>query len=293
MILILGAGGQVSSALKDLLGDAAIVWGREQIDFENLSTFREKILKLKPTVVINAAAYTKVDKAEVEEALAFKVNAESPFAIAQACYQIGAVFLTYSTDYVYSGEGTSAWKESDPVAPKNAYGRSKAAGESLIFEWAPQDFKYLIIRTSWVFSFIGQNFVRTMLRLGGECEVLKVVADQIGAPTYAPHLAEITLELLTKLKSGLTKSGIYNASNSGETSWFGFAQEIFLEAAKLQMPLKVKKVDEIASSSYPTPAKRPQNSRLCQDKLVSVLGHQSPHWKVGLQQCLWQIKSSK
>ncbi len=289
MILVVGAGGQVGSALAEILGERGLVLGRDQMNLENPSSLREVILKFRPEAVINAAAYTKVDQAESEEALAYTINALAPFEMAKACYEIGAAFVTYSTDYVYSGDGVRAWRESDALAPQNAYGRTKAAGERLILDWAPADFRFLILRTSWVYSFIGKNFVLTMLKLGAEREELKVVADQIGAPTYAPHLAAMSLELL----SSAAASGVYNICGGGECSWFDFAEEIFDQAKKKNMPLKLKKLTPIASSEYPTPAKRPLNSRMSQEKISLAVGHQSAHWKVGLEQCLWQIQSSK
>ena len=292
-ILVIGATGQVGLALKEILGDRALLWGREQLNFADPAQLREKILALKPEVVINAAAYTKVDQAESEETLAYEINALAPFALAQACYEVGASFVTYSTDYVYSGEGTQAWCETDQIAPQNAYGRTKAQGERLILDWAPADFRFLILRTSWVYSFIGKNFLLTMLKLGSEREDLKVVADQVGAPTYAPHLAKISLELLEKLKSSTELSGVYNVCGTGETSWFGFAEEIFLQARQMNFNMKLKNLTPQASSQYPTPAKRPLNSRMNQDKLRSVLGHQSPEWEIGLAQCLLQVKAMK
>ncbi len=288
--LITGGNGQVGQALKQILGDQAVVLSRDQFNLEDPVSLRLKILKLRPEIVINAAAYTKVDQAEIEEESAFRINAEAPLAIAKACYEIGASFLTYSTDYVYSGEGVTPWRESDPIAPQNAYGRTKAAGERLILDWAPSDFKFLILRTSWVYSFVGKNFVLTMLKLGAEREELKVVSDQVGAPTYAPELAAMSLEMSEKLKSSLIDSGVYNICSSGETSWYGFAQEIFKQARDLQMPVLVKRLLPLESSHYPTPAKRPLNSRMSLEKFGLALGQSMPQWKVGLQQCLWQIK---
>jgi dTDP-4-dehydrorhamnose reductase len=290
--LVTGANGQVGQALQQILGEQALVLGRDQLNLENPDSLRLQILKLRPEVVINAAAYTKVDQAESEEALAFRINAEAPLAMAKACYEIGASFLTYSTDYVYSGEGLTPWRENDPIAPQNAYGRTKAAGERLILDWAPADFKFLILRTSWVYSFVGKNFVLTMLKLGAEREELNVVSDQVGAPTYAPELAATSLEMIKKLTSSSIQSGVYNACSSGETSWHGFAQEIFKQAGDLKMPVQVKRLLPLESSQYPTLAKRPLNSRMSLEKLGLALGQSTPHWKVGLKQCLWQIKSS-
>ncbi len=292
-ILVLGAGGQVGEALKLELGSRAILVGPDILDLSKPLELRSRILSMKPEVVINAAAYTQVDQAEKEEELVSLINAHAPLEIAKACYELGASFLTYSTDYVYSGGGLKPWVEEDPVAPLNAYGRSKALGEKLLVEWAPRDFRYLILRTSWVYSYLGRNFVLTMLKLGAERAELKVVNDQIGAPTYAPDLAAASIALIEKLHDKSALSGIYNCANGGETSWFEFAQEIFSCAQRHGLALKIQKVLGIQSSEYPTPARRPLNSRLNQTKIFEKCGLKLPHWKLGLEQCIGQIVNSK
>lgn len=285
-VLVIGAGGQVGEALKEILGSSAILVGPELLDLAKPQEAGRRILEMKPEIVINAAAYTQVDQAEKEEALAFTINAEAPFEMAKACYELGASFVTYSTDYVYSGTGVEPWSESSLVNPKNAYGRTKAIGEKLLLDWASADFQLLILRTSWVYSFIGKNFVLTMLKLGAEREELKVVNDQVGAPTYAPHLAQATLDILGRSES---LSGVYNCAASGETSWFQFAEEIFAGARELGVDFKLKKLIGISSAEYPTPAARPLNSRLNQTKLLEKFGLRLPHYKLGLDQCLRQI----
>jgi len=284
-VLVIGSSGQVGRALKEVLGPSAILAGRELFDLSKPRELGARILEIQPDIVINAAAYTQVDLAEKEESLAHTINAEAPLEMAKACHKLKSIFVTYSTDYVYSGTGSRAWVETDSVAPQNAYGRTKAAGEKLLMEWAPSDLSFLILRTSWVYSFAGKNFFLTMLKLGAEREELKIVEDQIGAPTYAPHLAQGTSELLLKLRDpGF--SGIYNICGAGETSWFHFAEEIFARARLRGMDLRMKKLIGIPSSEFPTPASRPLNSRLNQTKLFDKFAVALPHWTLGLDECL-------
>ena len=293
-ILIIGAGGQVGQALKEILGSRAILVGRNILDLSRPSELGARILEMKPDAVINAAAYTQVDQAEKEEEQAGVVNAQAPLEIAKACHKLGVCFLTYSTDYVYSGNGVQAWRESDAISPQNAYGRSKALGEKLLSEWAPSDFRWLILRTSWVYSFNGRNFVSTMLKLGSEREELKIVNDQVGAPTYALHLASASLAMLEKLEagaglSGAGLSGIYNCASGGETSWFQFAEEIFSGARGLGREFELQRLLGISTAEYPTPARRPLNSRLDQSKLFEKFDLELPHYRLGLDSCLRQI----
>ncbi len=291
--LIIGAGGQVGQALKEILGTQAILVGRNLFDLSKPSELGPRIEAMKPDVVINAAAYTNVHLAEKEVELAMAVNAQAPIEIAKACYKLGASFVTYSTDYVYSGNELTPWKESDPIDPQNAYGRTKAAGEKLLTEWAPKDFKFLNLRTSWVYSFNGKNFVLTMLRLAAEREELKVVSDQVGAPTYAPHLALATLAMIEKLDLNPQLSGTYNCAAGGETSWFQFAEEIFKQARAQGFDLKVKTVHPISTAEFPTPAKRPRNSRLNQDRMHERFDVALPDWQMGLQECFRNIVQNK
>jgi len=297
-IFITGLGGQLGLAFKDLLGEHAVLLGRGQLNLESPKEVRDKILELQPDILINAAAYTKVDQAEREEELAYKINAESPFEMAKACHEVGASFVSYSTDYVYSGTGDTAWKETDPVSPQNAYGRGKAHGERLILDWAPPSFRFLIFRTSWVYSHIGKNFVLTMLKLGAERDELKIVCDQIGSPTYAPDLAKYSFEAIKTLhaaSAGASQNlrGVYNCCAQGETSWFDFAKAIFLKAEQDNFGLRIRHVLPIKSAEYPTPAIRPLNSKMCQEKLELSFGIRLPHWKVALDQCFWQIERLK
>lgn len=291
--LIIGSGGQVGQALKVVLGSQAILVGRNILDLSKPLELAPRILEMKPDVVINAAAYTQVDKAESEEALAHVVNAEAPLEIAKACHKLGASYVTYSTDYVYSGLDLEPWKEIDPIDPQNAYGRTKAAGEKLLIDWAPKDFKFLNLRTSWVYSFAGKNFVLTMLKLAAEREELKVVSDQVGAPTYAPHLALATVAMIEKLELDSKISGIYNCAGGGETSWFQFAEEIFKLARAQGFDLKVKNIHPIATVDFVTPASRPRNSRLNQSRLRERFDIALPDWQMGLQECFRNIIQEK
>jgi dTDP-4-dehydrorhamnose reductase len=197
----------------------------------------------------------------------------------------------YSTDYVFPGTGTRAWSEDDETAPLNVYGESKLAGEQGI---AAAGGRYMVFRTSWVYDAVGKNFLRTMLRLGADRETLRVVADQHGAPTYAPQLAQGTLEALNCAESEEQfPSGIYHLCNGGETTWHDFAQSIFDAARSRGWNLKVQNVEAVASSAYPTPARRPMNSRLNNSKAQRVLGVQLPHWQDGLNACLDQLQNDE
>ncbi len=290
-VLILGSTGQVGSALLRVyqqLRHPTVALDLEQIDLAKPDQIDLKLNSYfsneKPSAVINAAAYTQVDQAEKEEELAHRINAEAPQAIARWCLENQIPWVHYSTDYVFSGEGVTPWKEDDSVGPLSAYGRTKLAGERLALGVGGDG---LIFRTCWVYDATGKNFLRTMLRLGSERESLRVVSDQIGAPTFARHLAEATVAALknAQLLPEFPR-GIYHLCNGGETHWCEFAQGIFKAAEQDGLPLRVKEVVGIASSEYPTPAKRPLNSRLNTSKAKQVLGVSLPHWKVGLEECV-------
>ena len=287
MICVLGSTGQVATALKETGRSGLTFLGRDQADFTKPDQVVACLEKLAPKFVVNAAAYTAVDLAEKERDLAFQVNAHSVGRIARYCAEHRVPLVHYSTDYVYDGTGTSPWKESDPIRPQNAYGESKAEGEKAVREsGAP----HLILRTSWVYHSTGKNFVQTMLRLGAERETLSVVGDQVGSPTSARAIAEATLKLID---SGKSEWGTYNLAGSGFTSWHGFALKIFELAREMGFPLKVGEVKDIPSSAYPTPAKRPLNSRLNQEKLLSAFGVQLPPWERSLRDCLAAIHEGK
>lgn len=284
LISIFGANGQIGSALVKLLGDKAIAITRAECDLSSLESIKSVLNKHNPSAIINAAAYTAVDKAESEPEIAQQINAKAPGAMAGFAAGKNIPFIHYSTDYVFDGSSKAPWKEGDKTNPLSTYGHTKLKGE---LEVASHGGRYLIFRTSWVYDAHGKNFFNTMLRLGAEREELKIVADQVGAPSYAPHLAKATIDALEKATAiPQFPSGIYNMCNSGETSWFGFAQEIFAKAKITGLDLKVNSVLPIATSDYPTPAKRPQNSRMSMNKLNAVFGITMPDWKEGLDECI-------
>ncbi|MEK6704358.1 MAG: dTDP-4-dehydrorhamnose reductase, partial [Bdellovibrionota bacterium] len=234
--------------------------------------------------IINAAAYTQVDRAEEEVESCRLINGEAPGVIAGWCAKKQIPFIHYSTDYVFSGNGDKPWREDDPVSPLSAYGQSKLLGEQTV---AKAGGKWLIFRTSWIYDAKGKNFLQTMLRLAKEKDEINVVADQIGAPTYATHLAAATLRALDKaLRSEPFPSGIYHLCNRGETSWHGFAEAIIASAKNSGISIRVNKVNAIQTKDYPTPARRPQNSRLCTDKAMRVFATELPDWGEGLSECM-------
>jgi dTDP-4-dehydrorhamnose reductase len=284
-ILIFGAQGQLGKALVELSEPTqSIAVTRREADLSQPEDCLRVLEHAQPGIVINAAAYTQVDLAEKEEHLARKINAETPGKMAHWCASRQIPFIHFSTDYVFSGEGTAPWNESSPIAPINTYGITKAEGEERV---TAAGGKFLIFRTSWVYDKQGKNFLNTMLRLGGTHETIKVVQDQVGAPTFAPDLAyAVCASLRSALKLDSFPSGIYHLCNSGETSWFEFAEAIFHTARSLHVPLQVKKVLPILSQEYPTPARRPKNSRLNTQKVQSTFGIQMPHWRVSLEKCM-------
>ncbi|MBN66618.1 MAG: dTDP-4-dehydrorhamnose reductase [Rickettsiales bacterium] len=285
-ILVFGRSGQIARALQKAIGPRGIFLGRDEADLSKPDTLHDIIESHAPRAVINAAAYTQVDKAEEEEALATTINADAPAAMAATCYELGIPFVHYSTDYVFAGDGNAMRDEAEPVAPPNAYGRSKLAGELAVEAEGGQ---FLIFRTSWVYDAEGKNFFTTMLRLGVERESLNIVNDQIGAPSYAPHLAQATMKALeTAMQMDAFPSGVYHMCNAGETNWCEFAQSIFEGARRHGAILAVGDVQGIPSSAYPTPATRPLNSRLDCTKLQAIFGVTMPDWREGLNACLEQ-----
>ncbi|MDB2414863.1 dTDP-4-dehydrorhamnose reductase [Rickettsiales bacterium] len=286
-IIVTGRNGQVGSALCDILSDKAIGLSRNEVDLSDPESLYEKLEKYNPSAIINAAAYTAVDKAEEEKDLAFKINAHSPAIMAKFCKDKDIPFITYSTDYVYSGEGNKPHNENSPKTPLNIYGKSKLEGENLVREVGG---KYIILRVSWIYDSVHQNFVKTMLRLGKEREDLRIVNDQIGAPTYAPSLAKASIDILN---SDRFYPGIYNLCPQGETSWYDYALEIFTLAKDNDIELKVKNIEPVASSEFPTPAKRPLNSRLDCSLIKEKLNIELPHWKNDLKECMEKIGRNK
>lgn len=283
-ILVTGANGQVGGALVNLLYDNVVGLTREEFDLSRPDTLTAMMESINPSAIINAAAYTAVDKAEEEEALATVINGESVGVMARWCAAKHIPFVHYSTDYVFDGGGENFRTETDHVSPCNAYGRSKRAGEEAVER---EGGDYLIFRTSWVYDATGKNFVNTMLRLGESRKELRVVGDQYGAPSYAPHLAVATVEALQKAQAMKAfPTGIYHMCNSGVTTWHGFAEAIFAAARQADVRLEVESVEAITTADFPTPAKRPHNSRLDMTKLESTFGITMPTWEEGLAECI-------
>ena len=282
-ILITGKNGQVGSEFSRLFhspGDV-VAAGRAECDLSSEQSIRDLVRRVEPAVIVNAGAYTAVDQAEVERDLCYAVNAAAPRVLAEEAARLGALLIHYSTDYVFNGEKPEPYLESDPMNPVSVYGASKAAGEVTIAETAS---RYLVLRTSWVYSAHGKNFLRTMLRLGAERSELRVVDDQVGAPTSAAAIATATARLVEQYAtSGATLPvGIYHMTAGGSTSWCGFARAIF-DAGVLSVPPRVQ---AIPSSAYPTPAKRPANSVLSNDKFAHTFGFRLPPWQQQLQDVL-------
>lgn len=294
-ILLLGAAGQVGRELHRILaaiGDivAATRNGRledgtacEMADFDRLDSLPALIERIAPEVVVNAAAYTAVDRAEDEPEAAFHANAEAPAIIAQACAARAALLVHYSTDYVFDGQGTRAYREDDATAPLGAYGASKLAGEQAI---ARSGCRHLILRTAWVYAAHGSNFLRTMLRLAAERDALRVVADQVGSPTPAWLIADVTARLLHKPPQA---SGLWHLTAGGATSWHGFAEAIFAGAVERGLLARAPQVQAIASTGYPTRAARPAWSVLDTAKLRRDFGVTLPEWNAALSRTLDQM----
>ncbi len=286
-VLLLGSKGQVgSSLLKSAPKEWEFTsWSREQFDLSNLDLVEKHFSRLQNIdLVINAAAYTQVDLAETQLDLANELNFKLPELLAKECAKRNIPLVHYSTDYVYPGSGEHFRVEDEAIGPLNAYGVSKARGDAAI---KASGCKHLILRTSWVYAEAGKNFVLTMLRLGAEREVLSVVNDQSGSPTFARDIAELSIEAIQKsIKASTFPSGVYHLSNSGTCSWFDFSCEIFKQARELGLMLKVQSVNPIESSAYPQPAKRPKNSRLSLAKLDRTFSLKPRDWKLALQDCL-------
>ncbi|WP_455913294.1 dTDP-4-dehydrorhamnose reductase [Pseudomonas syringae] len=285
-ILISGQQGQVSQALQQRLQNMGelIVLGRDQLDLSQPESIRPVVRDIKPDLIINAAAHTAVDQAESEPDLAFAINATSPGVFAEEAAALGIPLIHYSTDYVFDGSKAGAWVESDAPNPLGVYGSSKLAGERAI---AAAGGQHLILRTSWVYSLTGRNFLLTMQRLLQEREKLSIVADQIGAPTWAGTIAASTGALIERWRDGAPGAwGVYHLTASGETSWYGFAEAIGQQLINSGKPCAV--LEPIASSAYPTPAARPLNSRLDCSLLQREWGVSQPDWHDALLECLAQ-----
>lgn len=324
-ILILGCGGQVGWELQRALAPLGEVIALDFDssdycgDFSQPEAVAQTVRTLRPDVIVNSAAHTAVDKAESEADFARLLNATTPGAVAQVAKELGTLLVHYSTDYVFDGSGDAARDETAPTAPLNVYGLTKLEGEQLIQQ---SGCKHLIFRTSWVYAARGANFAKTMLKLGAERETLKIIADQIGAPTGADLLADVTAHAvkrylgsresgvgsgesvsdgvatldsrLSTLREPTSDSrpfpyGLYHCVADGETSWYDYARFVFDQARKAGRELKVQEVSPIPTSAYPTPATRPLNSRLSTQKLQQAFGLTLPHWQKGVARMLKEI----
>jgi dTDP-4-dehydrorhamnose reductase len=285
-ILLTGSEGQVGQELQQTLSSLGevIALNHQQADLSQPETLRGLLQSLKPNVIVNAAAYTAVDKAEAETEAAHTINAIAPTVLAEEAQNLGARLLHISTDYVFDGQKNTPYLETDPVNPLGSYGRSKLAGETGI---QAQTDNFLILRTAWVYGVYGKgNFVKTMLRLGKERETVGVVCDQIGSPTWAKDIAIAIRDLLTT-----DATGIYHFTNSGVASWYDFAVAIFEEAQGLEFPLAIQQVIPLSTDQYPTPAQRPAYSVLSVKKTATLLGNSPSHWRQALRHLLKQLVS--
>jgi dTDP-4-dehydrorhamnose reductase len=283
-IAVTGLRGQVATSLIERSGSVVevVALGRPAFDLEDRGAVIASLERARPEVVVNAAAYTAVDKAETEEALAIRVNGEGAGYVAEAAARLGVPLLHLSTDYVFDGAQERPYREGDPTGPAGAYGRSKLIGEKLVAERCPDS---VILRTAWVYSPFGLNFVRTMLRLSETREEISVVADQIGNPTSALDIADALLAIAARVKDDSSPAlrGVFHMTGSGEASWADFAEAIFFAAAARGR--RLTQVKRIASADYPTLARRPTNSRLDNEKLTRVYGLRLPEWRASLTAC--------
>ena len=294
-ILLLGKGGQVGWELQrslSLLGEVVACdfdsAGELKADFSEPESLAPLVRRVRPDAIVNAAAHTAVDKAESEPDLARRINATAPGVLAREAAALGARLVHYSTDYVFDGSGDQPRTEASPTAPLSVYGRTKLEAEELI---AASGCQHLILRTSWVYAARGGNFARTMLRLAAERDALNVIADQIGAPTGADLLADMTALALPRLREDPALGGTYHCAAAGETSWHGYAQFVIEWARARGQAIKVvpDKIAAIPTSAYPTPAQRPLNSRLDTRKLQSAFQVTLPHWQQGVQRMLTEV----
>ncbi|MCP1314297.1 MULTISPECIES: dTDP-4-dehydrorhamnose reductase [unclassified Halomonas] len=296
-ILITGGNGQVGFELQRQLATSGETFAptRRELDLADPAAVSAYLERQQFDVIVNAAAYTAVDNAESDEATATRLNASLPGQLAAYCAANNALLIHYSSDYVYTGDGETPWRESDPVGPCNVYGDTKLAGDESVME---SGCRHVIFRTSWVYSAFGKSFLGTMLRLGGERESLNIIDDQIGAPTPSRLIALVTQQALAKWlgsEGSDLESGVYHLAPRGHTSWHGFAREIFEQARKHGMALAVRddRIGAIPTSEYPTPATRPLNSRLNVGKIEQALGITMPDWQSQVALTVQEIASSR
>ena len=284
-ILILGSQGQLGRCLYDQFSQTdyeLIYHSRADTDIADFTETSENLIALNPDIVVNATAYTAVDLAETHESLAYQVNHFAVDNLASQCEKIGSFLIHVSTDYVFDGTASRPYKEEDKTNPKSVYGASKLAGEIAIQR---TDCRFLIIRTSWVFSEYGNNFFKTMLRLGAERETLSIVGDQIGCPTYAQDIASLIVDLIPRIEKGSVESGVYHFCGDTACSWYQFAKEIFAQADQLGYRTP-KQVQSIATKDYPTPAKRPGYSVFDCTKIENTFNISRSNWRFGVDRVL-------
>ena len=296
-ILIFGKNGQVGWELQRSLaplGEVIALDADSQEhcgDFSNMQGIIETVRNVAPDVIVNAAAHTAVDKAESEPDLARTINALAPTLLAQEAKRLNAWLIHYSTDYVFDGSGETPWKETDKTGPLNVYGSTKLEGEGFIHM---SGCKYLIFRTSWVYGARGGNFAKTMLRLAGERDSLSIINDQIGAPTGADLLADITAHAIRTAQQKPEVSGLYHVAAAGETSWHGYAKFVidYAQTADVSMWVTPEDVHPVPTSAFPTPAKRPLNSRLDTTKFKNTFSLHLPQWQDGVRRMLEEVLGS-
>lgn len=293
-ILLFGKNGQVGRELRQTLPPLGelVAMGRQEADLTDLSAPRRILLEQAPEIIVNAAAYTAVDQAESEPAAACLINAEAVAVMAGYAAGRKVLLVHYSTDYVFDGRKSAPYLEDDPTNPLSVYGRSKLAGEEAIRQRGCQA---LVFRTSWVFSPHGKNFVKTVLRLAGEREALKIVADQHGAPTSAELIAELTAKAIAAYRAGKLNPGLYHLAPAGESTWHGLAVRIVEQALAGGAVLKLNPaaIEAISTSEYPLPARRPLNSRLDTTRLAKGLGITMPDWRLHLDRTVAGLINAK
>jgi dTDP-4-dehydrorhamnose reductase len=281
-ILMLGKTGQVGGALTPLLrqlagssaDEAVVTLGRADVDLSDAAALAQAVLRVQPSLIVNAAAHTAVDRAETEPDIAFAINAIAPGVLAQQAAKLNALLVHYSTDYVFDGSQRTPYRESDPTHPLGVYGESKLAGEQMV---QASGCRHLLLRTSWVYDSTGRNFLTTMLRLAKQHGKLRVVGDQHGSPTSAAMIAEASLQLIrSMLNQPAMQGGLYHLTAQGQTTWHGFAQAI-MHKAGLDIP-----IEAITTADYPTPAKRPAYSVLDSSKLQREFNYRLPDWQQAL-----------
>ena len=293
-VLLFGKGGQLGWELQRSLAPLGELLALDRTgasglcgDLTNLSGIADTVRRVAPDVIVNAAAYTAVDKAESEPELAWTINALAPCIMADEAQKLGAWLVHYSTDYVFDGHGNHPWQENDATGPLSVYGQTKLEGEQAVASCA----KHLIFRTSWVYAARGGNFAKTMLRLAKERDQLRIIDDQHGAPTSAELIADLSAHALRSIQDQTQLAGLYHLAAAGETSWYDYARFVIEQARQAGQSIRVQPqaIEPISTRDYPTPARRPLNSRLATQKLQAAFGLTLPKWQAGIKRMLAEI----